>query len=146
MRIMRTIFILVASIFACWTETSAQESQGLPAGWRRGVGTIGAVPPRSKYDQTASQVRAVGNGASTQPQTGEPHKYRPPLSPQQIAHPSNYHEQYLVALSAYDEDLVRIAQVRFPYNNQRLEWLQKAQQQRDANNINKTKPLIYPVR
>jgi hypothetical protein len=75
-----------------------------------------------------------------------PAKFRPPLTPQQIAHPSNYYEQYWAALSAYDEDLVRVAQVRFSKDAQRLAWLQKAQQQRDANNINRTKSLIYPVR
>ena len=73
-------------------------------------------------------------------------KYRPPLTPQQIAHPSNTYEQFHVALSAYDVDLVRIAMVRFSYDSQRLDWLEKAQQQRDANNINRTKPLIYPTR
>ena len=91
--------------------------ENVPSGWKPGVGYVGQL-----------------------------HKYRPPLTPEQVAHPSNYHQQSLVALSAYDEDLVRIAFVRFTYNDQRLAWLEKAQQQRDANNINRTKPLIYPVR
>jgi tetratricopeptide (TPR) repeat protein len=73
-------------------------------------------------------------------------KYRPSLTPEQIAHPSGSYQQFLVALTAYDEDLVKIAFARFTYDKQRLEWLEKAQQQRDVNNINRTKPLIYPVR
>lgn len=114
---------------------------------------VGTLRP-GQYEQIRSQVQAVGkqnvvlpqSAGSRQDVTRETRKYRPPLTPQQIAHPSNYHEQYLVALSAYDDDLVTIAQVRFSSNNRRLAWLEKAQQQRDANNINRTKPLIYPTR
>ncbi len=63
-----------------------------------------------------------------------------------MAHPSNMYEQYEVALSAYDNDLVNVANSRFHDQTQILEWLEKAQQQRDANEINRTKALVYPVR
>jgi hypothetical protein len=106
-----------------------------------GVGYVG----QHAYENL-NRPATTSSSTSTQPHISESHKYRPPLTPEQVVRPSNYHQQFLVALSAYDEDLVRIAFVRFTYNNQRLAWLEKAQQQRDANNINKTKPLIYPVR
>jgi hypothetical protein len=144
MRIIRTISVAVLAAY--WAETYAQENpdtvqpKDVPT-IQRGIGYSGP---------NGLERFNVAHGIRPQPkeyfESSEPHKYRPPLAHQQIAHPSNYYEQYLVALSAYDEDLVRVAQVRFSSNAQRLAWLEKAQQQRDANNINKTKPLIYPVR
>ena len=71
---------------------------------------------------------------TTQSQTREARKYQPPLTPQQIAHPSNSYQRYLVALSAYDHDLVMVALGRFQNNNaKQFEFLEKAQQQRDLN-------------
>ena len=101
---------------------------------------------QANQQYTPAQKPSVESKVTEQSSTQGPHKYRPPLTPQQIAHPSNIYEQFHVALSAYDDDLVRVAMVRFSYDSKRLEWLEKAQQQRDANEINRTKPLIYPVR
>src|SRR5438874_1717803 len=72
-------------------------------------------------------------------------KYRPRLVADQADNPSNLRDKYELALSAYDRDLVNIARARFPYWNDQLNWLEKAQQQREANNIDWTKPLQYPV-
>jgi hypothetical protein len=90
--------------------------------------------------------RVVDQKASEPASSQEPHKYRPSLTPRQIAHPSNWYEQYEVALSAFDADLVAIARARNKDATKTLDWLVRAQQQRDVNNINRTKPLIYPVR
>jgi hypothetical protein len=62
-----------------------------------------------------------------------------------MAHPGMI-QQHELALSAYDNDLVNIARARFPGMSEQLDWLQKAQHQRDVDNINRTKALIYPVR
>jgi hypothetical protein len=131
--------MLTLSQFNAWLDDYWSNYSGPPAQQRA---SQSLPPPRQQHTLPAWP----GPRAAQQDATRETRKYRPPLTPQQIARPSNYHQQYLVALSAYDDDLVRIAQVRFSYNTQRLEWLEKAQQQRDANSINKTKPLIYPVR
>jgi hypothetical protein len=72
-------------------------------------------------------------------------KYRPRLTVDQANNPSNLREKYELALTAYDRDLVNIARIRFSYWNDQLDWLEKAQQQREANNIDWTKPLNYPV-
>jgi hypothetical protein len=72
-------------------------------------------------------------------------KYQPRLTPEQMARPATLLQQHELALSAYDSDLVNIARARFHYMNDQLDWLDKAQQQREANNIDWTKPLTYPV-
>jgi hypothetical protein len=73
-------------------------------------------------------------------------KYRPRLTQRQIDQPSNWAEQYELALSAFDADLVNVARARNGGATETLDWLVRAQQRRDANNINRTKPLIFPVR
>jgi hypothetical protein len=107
--------------------------------------------PGPNTDPSAAVERVSPSGQSSQKDQRETmqegnFKYRPPLTPQQIAHPSNWYEQYEVALSAFDADLVAVARARGKDATKTLDWLESAQQQRDANNINKTKPLIYPVR
>lgn len=111
-----------------------------------------AAPPAGtqlRFPAQAVAPAASGAGATlnSQPtnQAG-PHKYQPRLTPEQMARPSNRLEQFEVALSTYDNDLVNVARVRFNSGTEMLDWLEKAQQQRDVNNINRTKPLTFPVR
>jgi len=102
---------------------------------------------QANQQYTPAQKPSVESKVTEQSSTQGPRKYRPLLTPEEIAHPSSSYKQWLVALSAYDDDLVRIALARFPSNNEKqFKWLEKAQLQREANEINRTKPLIYPVR
>jgi hypothetical protein len=71
-------------------------------------------------------------------------KYRPRLTPEQLANPT-FLQKYELALAAYDADLVNVARVRFPHLDEQLDWLDRAQQQREINNIDWMKPLTYPV-
>jgi hypothetical protein len=85
----------------------------------RKMGTPPGTPapitaPLPQATQPGTRV-AGGDGTTDGSQSGDnyrPAKYRPPLSPQQMAHPSNWIEQYEVALSAFDADLVAIARAR----------------------------------
>jgi hypothetical protein len=103
---------------------------------------VATGPSRSVPENSA--VDPVYPAAQRQP-LPRVEKYRPHLTPDQADNPSNLRQQYELALSAYDRDLVNIARARFSYWNDQLGWLEKAQQQREANNIDWTKPLNYPV-
>jgi hypothetical protein len=100
-------------------------------------------------DIVAPALPANSDGTAVPPaqrrSVSQPEKYRPRLTSEQMAHPSTFLQQHELALSAYDSDLVNIARARFHYMNDQLDWLDKAQQQREANNIDWTKPLTYPV-
>jgi hypothetical protein len=91
--------------------------------------------PEQRPSPLPESVRAPTNG-----------KYRPPLTQYQIDHPNGSYQQLLVALMAFDADLVAIAWARHESDIRMLDWLMRAQQQRNANDINRTKPLIYPTR
>jgi hypothetical protein len=55
--------------------------------------------------------------------------------------------QYDLAFMVYDKDLVSVAWARFGGDIRKmLEWLDKAQHDRDALEINRAKALIYPAR
>ena len=96
--------------------------------------------------QSTAPATAQQSPAQQTSQARQIQKYQPPLTAQQIAHPSNFYEQHEAALATYDNDLVTVARARFKDMNAQLQWLGQAQQQRDANDINRTKPLVYPVR
>jgi hypothetical protein len=112
--------------------------------WLRDAGQYGFV--MSRVPQLRGQQEGIGGEGENAFQGQKVEKYRPLLTPQQMAHPSNWNEQFEVALSHFDKDLVDVARARFHYSNEQLDWLEKAQQQREVNEINRTKALIYPVR
>jgi hypothetical protein len=75
---------------------------------RRGTDlSLNFTAKRQSIASTPSSSASTPSSSSAVQQTNlarRVEKYKPPLTPQQIAHPSNLHEQFLVALSAYDND------------------------------------------